>query len=383
MTRFRCLLLALALTNMVVIHALADVVRGEEPQRTSAVQDIPLLPPGPGNPRNSEGDYIQLKDGSILLVYTHFEGGAGDHAAAHLAGRVSRDGGQTWSEKDTVVLPNEGTNNIMSVSLLRLSNGKIGLFYLRKNSLEDCRPVIRVSDDEAKTWSDPVEMIPDAEVGYYVMNNDRVVQLTSGRLIAPLAQHHGVGWPKWTGAGRIVCYYSDDSGKTWKRGEQAPEPEDKSVALQEPGVVQLKDGRVLLFCRTNAGSQFLAHSQDDGVTWTQPSPSELLSPQSPATIERIPATGDLLIVWNNHNEISPELRGKRTPFSAAISQDDGATWKNFRTLADNPNGWYCYTAMTFVDDHVLLAHCAGDRKKNNGLAETHVTRFPVKWLYEK
>jgi hypothetical protein len=49
-------------------------------------------------------------------------------------------------------------------------------------------------------------------------------------------------------------------------------------------------------------------------------------------------------------------------------------------LFDNPHGWYCYTAVEFVDDHVLLGHCAGDRQKNNGLAETHVTRFPVEWL---
>jgi hypothetical protein len=50
-------------------------------------------------------------------------------------------------------------------------------------------------------------------------------------------------------------------------------------------------------------------------------------------------------------------------------------------LQDNPHGWYCYTAMTFVDDHVLLAYCAGDRRENNGLAMTQATRIPVEWLY--
>ena len=44
-----------------------------------------LLPPGPGNPRNSEGDFIELKDGRILFVYTHFTGSNDDNAAAHLA----------------------------------------------------------------------------------------------------------------------------------------------------------------------------------------------------------------------------------------------------------------------------------------------------------
>ena len=99
------------------------------------------LAPGPGNPRNSEGDFIQLKDGRWLFIYTHFTAGADDHAKAHLASRESSDGGRTWSDKDKIVVSNEGGFNVMSVSLLRLKSGEIALFYLRKNSLQDCRPV--------------------------------------------------------------------------------------------------------------------------------------------------------------------------------------------------------------------------------------------------
>jgi hypothetical protein len=93
-------------------------------------------------------------------------------------------------------------------------------------------------------------------------------------------------------------------------------------------------------------------------------------------------TGDLLLVWNDHSRIDPALRGKRTPLTAAISKDEGQTWQHVRTLFDNPHGWYCYTAIEVVGDHVLLAHCAGDRRHNNGLAETHVTRVPVAWFYD-
>ena len=32
------------------------------------------LPPGPGNPRNSEGDFIELKDGRVLYAYSRFNG---------------------------------------------------------------------------------------------------------------------------------------------------------------------------------------------------------------------------------------------------------------------------------------------------------------------
>ena len=79
----------------------------------------------------------------------------------------------------------------MSVSLLRLRNGQLALSYLRKNSLVDCRPYMRFSTDEAKSWSNPIEIIPDSQLGYYVQNNDRLIQTANGRLIAPVAEHCG------------------------------------------------------------------------------------------------------------------------------------------------------------------------------------------------
>jgi photosystem II stability/assembly factor-like uncharacterized protein len=375
---------AVVLLGMLVSRPAVADAGGDDELDAKPVETALVLAPSTDNPRSSEGDFIALKDGRVLFVYTHFTGGAGDHSAAHLAARVSDDGGRTWSGKDRVVVPNDGGFNVMSVSLLRLKDGRIALFYLRKNSTQDCRPLVRFSDDEAETWSEPTEVIPAEATGYYVMNNDRVVQLASGRLVAPVAQHFGMGQPKWTAAAIILCYHSDDGGRTWSRGQAAPIAKgSEQVVLQEPGVVELKDGRVMIFCRTNAGSQFVAHSKDGGQTWSPLEPSAIASPLSPASIERIPATGELLLVWNDHERIGPELRGKRTPLSVAVSSDEGRTWERKKVLYDNPDGWYCYTAVEFIGDHVLLGHCAGDRRKNNGLAETHITRFPVEWVHGK
>ena len=353
-------------------------------KQVAGVEKIRLLPPGPGNARNSEGDFIQLKDGRILFVYTHFTGGGSDYAAGHLAGRYSSDGGKTWTKEDVVIVPQSGGFNDMSVSLLRLQNGSIALFYIRKNSLLDCRPVMRISTDESKTWSAPVECITD-EIGYYVLNNDRVIQLRDGRLIMAVALHNLPSYEEPNWKGHVMCYLSDDSGKTWRRNTTilAPKKEDGSRYIsQEPGLVELKDGRLLMFIRSDAGSQLLSYSKDRGETWSKVKRSQLESPVSPATIERIPSTGDLLAAWNNHKDVDDRHKGKRTPFAVAISRDDGETWTNVKTLEDDPNGWYCYTAMDFVDGHVLLGHCAGDRR-SGGLNLTQITRFPIDWLYSE
>jgi photosystem II stability/assembly factor-like uncharacterized protein len=340
---------------------------------------IRLLPPGPGNPRNSEGAFITLNDGRLLFIYTHFTGGGADHAAAHLAARSSRDGGKTWTDRDEVILENEAKLNVMSVSLLRLANGDIGLFYLRKNAADDCRLYLRRSSDEGKSFGEPILCIPEA--GYYVVNNDRVIQLASGRLVAPASFRQAAGRPA-AHPGTAICYLSDDDGRTWRKSKtELPSPERSRSGLQEPALVELKDGKLMMLCRTDQGSQYRSYSADGGDTWSQAKPSELKSPLSPASIKRIPKTGDLLLVWNDHSRIDDSLKGKRTPLSAAISRDEGTTWGATKTLDDNPDGWYCYTAIAFVGDRVLLGHCAGDSKIGR-LNLTQITCFDVNCLYE-
>lgn len=343
-----------------------------------------LLPPGEGNPRNTEGDFIQLRDGRLLFAYTKFTGGGGDHDKAHIAARYSRDFGESWTTEDEVLLPNEGRMNVMSVSFLRLQDGRIAFFYLLKDSETDCRAALRYSSDEGKTWTAPVICIHDP--GYYVLNNDRAVQLKRGRIVLPVALHTRDG--KWSGRGTVMCYLSDDHGKTWRRSRSVVEcPTPSPGGLQEPGVVELKNGELLMFCRTMLGSQYYLRSRDGGDTWSTPEPSELLSPLSPASIERIPSTGHLLAVWNDHRDVGDDFKavdgktgGKRTPLTVAISRDEGKTWTNRKHLLTDPDGWYCYTAIEFVKDRVLLAYVAGGSGLPR-LSRTQLAWFPVSYLY--
>ena len=308
-------------------------------------------------------------------MYTRFSGGDDhDNAPASLVSRVSSDGGRTWSAQDETVLPAEGGMNVMSVSLERLGDGRLALFYLRKVSLQDCRARMRVSIDEGKTWGEPVDCMP--EPGYYVVNNDRVVRTSKGRLIVPAALHVYEG--KRISPGVARCFLSDDDGRSWRASATIAAPEGSRSGLQEPLVVELKDGRVLMLQRTDRGVQYRSFSRDGGETWSAAEPSELRSPLSPASIERLPS-GELLLVWNDHADAPPALRGKRTPLRAAISKDEAATWSPAKTLEDAPDGWYCYTAMEVVGDHVLLAYCAGDPKVGP-LNRTQITRVPLSWL---
>lgn len=310
-------------------------------------------------PRNSEGSFIELNDGRILFAYSKFEGGSGDHASGLIAGRYSEDGGSSWTSKDEVIVSNEGGMNVMSVSFLRLNNGAIALFYARKNSLDDCIPMMRISNNEAKTWSDPVPVITDKK-GYFVLNNDRVIQLPGGRLLAPVSLHKTAG-KDFSMRGTIYCYYSDDNGKTWQSGREMPN-KDK-VVVQEPGVVLMENGEVLMWLRTDRGVQYLSKSKDKGLSWGEVYPSDIASPRAPASLKRIPATGDLLLIWNNNKGLVKETATFRTPLTAAISKDEGKSWSHLKVLEDDPEGFFCYTAISFVGDDVLLGYMAAEREK--------------------
>ncbi len=343
------------------------------------------LPPGPGNPRNSEGDFARLKNGDVLYVYSRYDKGHGDDAdPASLASRVSRDGGRTWSAEDVEVVPNEGKLNVMSVSLLRMGDGSLGLFYLRKNSGADCRPVMRRSRDEGRTWSAPQLCVPDSEIGFYVLNNSRVVRLSSGRIVLPLCWHTPKGGDAFDGAGLLTCVVSDDDGATWRRAG-APfattAADGRRVTTQEPGVVELKDGRALMFARTTEGRQWSWISADGCATWTDGGPWTLAGPCSPATVKRL-SGGELVAVWNDH-ETHPEYakqgpawaRGARRPLTIALSRDEGRTWSPRRTVEDVPKGWYCYTALLELDGNLLLGYCA-----EKMLCHSRVTLVPLAWL---
>ena len=342
------------------------------------VETLMLAEPSEQAPRNSEGAILELSDGRLCLAYTRFFGGGHDNSAARIASRMSPDQGRSWSD-DAVLIDREGDENVMSVSLLRLQSGELLLGYLVKNSWHDCKLYVRRSSDEMETLSDRVCATPLD--GYFVVNNDRLVQLSSGRLIAPAAFHAYQEHIRRSAPGIAMCFLSDDEGQTWRPSStRMGAPSQSRSGLQEPGVVELADGRLWMWMRTDQGFQWESFSEDGGDTWSGARPSVIASPVSPASIKRVPWNNDLFLVWNDHSGAHPYPPGRRTPLCTAISHDDGRTWEPSRALEGYPDGWYCYTCITFVGDEVILGYCAGDSRVG-GLNRLKVVAIHRDWLY--
>ena len=338
--------------------------------------------PSKEHPRNSEGSFATLASGRVIFCYSQFYGGAADESPARIVRIHSDDQGRTWSEPE-VIVENTGGANVMSVSLLRLASGKLAMFYCVKNSWIDCRPHMRVSSDDGATWTEP-KLILQAP-GYFVMNNDRVIQASKGRIIIPLAFHRSRGTDphtikSWDSRAITMWIYSDDDGATWQEASSWwAMPVKSGSGLQEPGVVELADGSLFSWSRTDQGAQFGFNSKDHGNTWTPPMPTELKSPNGPTSIKRLPGTNDLLALFNDHSGRFPFPPKKRNPYVAAISSDGGKTWPVRKLIESDPNGLYHYTAIHFVGDAVLLGYCAGDSKVG-ALNRLRIRRITLDWL---
>lgn len=177
------------------------------------VQDIS---PSFDNPRNSEGAFLETVQDGILFVYSRFRGEtAADHAYADLALMRSVDGGRTFQDEGVILTcEGEGGVNMMSPSLLHMANGEIGLIYLVRITYSMTRLFLRRSSDGGRTWGERVLCTPQDD--FFVINNDRVLRLSTGRLLLPVASHRsGEGY--FDSRSEAMYFYSDDDGQSVAR----------------------------------------------------------------------------------------------------------------------------------------------------------------------
>jgi len=348
------------------------------------------IAPGEGNPRNSEGAFLTLSDGRILFCYSAFYGeSCEDHAKSGISKIVSADGGKTWSEPEPVAHYSDyNAVNIMSVSLMRMQNGDVGIFYLIRQTFNDMRLVLRRSSDEGETWSEPVYCMN--RKSYFVVNNDRVIRLRSGRILIPAAEH--IPWTEnlqrnfFHARAVATFFYSDDDGRSFY---EMPESVSLNgirspVGLQEPGVIELENGVLRAWARTELGSQWDFYSVNGGETWTSPAPTEFTSPVSPLSMKYLP-DGRLFAVWNPiPNFVTrtyPEGTHGRHPLVYAVKKANEKHFSSAKMLETDEKCGYCYTAIHCTEEGILLAYCAGDGVNDKGLLNRlRITLLPYEEL---
>ncbi len=346
----------------------ADAIVGERPE-LQPIHDTIVCPWTPEHPRHDHQLIFPLDKERLLLVWSEYystgdhptakkgHAGIGDSVSCQITSMTSTNRGRTWGQR-SVMQPNMWRHNVKHPNLVRLSATEVLFTYVGWDSETQRNVFMRRSGDNAQTWSEQVQI---SEPGWYCNSADRGLRLSTGRVLLPA---HGpyadtyIGGARYRGGNlHSFVFYSDDGFRTWRRSSDSMTAPGRGC--HEPTIVELKDGRLFCLLRNTNKKQYFSISKDGGDHWTEPAPTALASPESPALVKRIPTTGDLLVLWNN---VASSRNWPRTPLTAAISKDEGQTWSNYRDIDRRKDHDAAYPSVTFVDDEALVAYYTRSRK---------------------
>lgn len=307
--------------------------------------------------RQGEGTALEMNNGDIHLYFGSFTG-LGDKDVARIARKTSSDGGKTWSDME-ILFAEDGTS-LLHPSVVRFSEGKIGLVYSKmvKGTWRAWK-VFRYSTDEGSTWSEEIKVSED-RYDYTTGAHDRFVTLSNGMVVNVL--HCVVQMKSDTLQGKMLgtdLYATEDQGLTWYRlNEKTIINRENPYGLGEYGfyeasLVEYKPGELAIFGRNASGFLMGAYSNDMGRTWTEPVKLGIQHPLAPVRVQMIPTSGKILLVHNTIKDISAKSGiADRYVLATRTSQDGGITWQDYLELEYDGVHHYSYPAI-FIDEGTI------------------------------
>ncbi|HWP40638.1 MAG TPA: sialidase family protein, partial [Tepidisphaeraceae bacterium] len=298
-----------------------------------AAQPPQVLNPG------TYANLVRFSDGSIKRVRA---------SNGYLRSQTSLDHGLTWSS-EVAEFPLAGSTN--PVPVIDLSNQ---LHYVRLLVRDETNGGTRIPnvnyflDIWHYTAHDGVNWTANMAQAAYTGSIMDAISLTRGsargRLIVPYGDAF-VGSSGGYGKNFTKVIYSDDAGRTWHASPsqlKSPVPAGWNGSPDgacEPSIAELGDGQLWMLMRTQASALYESRSDDAGVTWSEARPSLFYSSTGPPNFLRLD-DGRLMLFWNNAT-MPPRYNGSivyagRDALHAAISEDDGKTWKGFREVYLDP-----------------------------------------------
>lgn len=169
-----------------------------------------------------------LNDGRLVVIIDHNDDG-------HFHEDQTPGNWLYWSEDNGDTWSDAQTNDILGFEpdrMMDLPDGSLGVTtHLMRGESQEFAQVLWASDDGGQTWT---ERSTIAHNGYHRFCEGAVVILDEGkRLACVMRENHSAGIP---------CFiaFSDDNGYTWTDPQMTP------FAIHRPYAKQLADGRVLV-----------------------------------------------------------------------------------------------------------------------------------------
>ncbi len=347
---------------------------------------------------------VECPNGDLLVSWYR---GSGERSSDDVAvyGARKKQGESAWSEAflmaDTPGFPD--CNTCMMID----RHGRLWLFWptILANTWESCLTNYRTSREYAgpgaPTWEKnglvllkPADFSAEAnqqldglvEKFKPHLNEETRREIAAGREKLRNKLYQRLGWqprckPTVLPSGRIllplytdtfsisIMAVSDDDGETW----YASKPLLGFGAIQ-PAVLRRDSGELVAYMRENGVEQRIrtATSQDDGLTWSLVSATDLPNPGSGLDGVRL-ANGHWLLVYN-------DTTNGRNSLAVSISDDEGKTWRWTRHLEKHAQGAYHYPAVIQGRDGTI--HAVYSYFVDGGKSMKHAA-FNEEWVQAK
>lgn len=294
------------------------------------------------------------------LWATWYSGGSGEGAYNFVLLYTSEDDGTTWTGP-VLAIDHEYPVRCFDPNLWVDPDGRMWMFWSQSYFHFDgiCGTWMMYTDNpesENPTWSTPVR------VANGIAMNDPVV-LASGDWILPTAI-----WEKNLGIAEMAAetnsnvYISKDKGMTWQYLGSVQGYEGER-SCDENMIIEQSDGSLRMLIRTGLGIEE-SYSYDRGVTWTKSTDAEISNVVSRFHITRL-ASGNQLLVYND----PPNNGTKRSHMTAALSTDDGKTWK-YKFVIDERSSTTYPDAVEDKDGNIYIIYdCTRDVHGNIVMAK--------------
>ena len=253
----------------------------------------------PGFPDSNPAMFIDSKQRLFLLwpvIIAH------QWETALMKYRISTDyqqlsGPPKWEHQDNIILipKNIGEKTRQVFGKYAAMEGPVG---------DRARKLIEHADD-----------MYFSRMGWFTRTHP--IQLPSGRILAPMySDGYSFG----------IMAISDDGGYTWTGSEPIV-----GAGGVQPSVVRKKDGSLVAYLRDNGPPPKraqISRSKDEGLSWDTATDTDILNPGTSLEVIAL-RNGDWVMVYN-------DLEEKRYSLVAAVSDDEGVTWKWRRHLDGDP-----------------------------------------------
>lgn len=273
---------------------------------------------------------IEQTSGGDLL--SAFYGGhhEGDKASAIWLCRKAK-GSDDWSAPQRVA----GGNGVACWNpvLYQIPDGDMLLFYKQGTQVSKWSGWLLRSSDGGQSWGEP-ELLPEGLLG--PAKNKPI--FSQGRIICPASDEKD-GW-------HVYFEYSDDTGRSWQRTPFVEAP--GGIEAIQPSIIQLKDGRLIAYCRTKQAKVAYTISTDNGNSWSPLKLSGIANNNSGIDVCKL-SDSAYYMVCNNWPIPEGMENAPRTPLSLLFS-NDGFRWKQCETLENSNIGEYSYPSIIATPD---------------------------------